>query len=152
MASMKNIIERFEEKFTEADGGCWLWSGTKTLAGYGTIYFSGKQLYAHRVSWVIHCGAIPMDAHVLHSCDVRNCVNPDHLFVGSNQDNVVDCVTKMRHAWGEKNGHSTLTIDEIQLAKDRYLGGDTQRQIAEDLGVTQPAISRIVRGERWPYA
>lgn len=74
---------------------CWLWEGCLKADGYGWL-MRGKSINwtAHRYSWFIHNGEIPNNLHVLHKCDVRNCVNPNHLFLGTHQDNMLDMVQK----------------------------------------------------------
>ena len=76
--------------------GCWLWTGSCMANGYGQIGYKGKNAYAHRVSWILHIGPIEPGMHVLHRCDVKNCVNPNHLFVGTADDNMKDMISKGR--------------------------------------------------------
>lgn len=82
----------FEENFSpEPNSGCWLWLRACTTAGYGEIFFKGRMEYAHRVSAHLYKDFdLDSDLHVLHRCDVKCCVNPDHLFIGTNRDNVID--------------------------------------------------------------
>jgi hypothetical protein len=98
-----SLLERFEAKIQpEPNSGCWLWDSSLTGGGYGTIGLGtraqGKEL-AHRVSWELFRGEIADGLWVLHKCDVRCCVNPDHLFLGTHSDNMRDCVAKNRHRW-----------------------------------------------------
>lgn len=95
--------ERFWKFVTEGpEDECWLWQGAKmTGTGYGAISKSGYnagRVLAHRVSWVLHYGAIPEGMFVCHTCDVRHCVNPHHLFLGSAKDNMEDM-------WSKNRGH-----------------------------------------------
>ena len=97
---------RFWAKVELTLDGCWLWTGSKTgpgpytTGGYGTVYWRGEYLLAHRVMWELANGPIPEGMHVLHRCDVRNCVRPDHLFLGTHQDNMADMARKGRAVSG----------------------------------------------------
>ena len=93
----KPIKERFEENYTPVpESGCWLWTGCVKAHGYGVIFIKNKTQYAHRVSWELHRGPIPDGLFVLHHCDVPSCVNPEHLFTGTQKDNIQDAAKKGR--------------------------------------------------------
>lgn len=77
--------------------GCWLWLLSLNRDGYGQCAIGTKSINAHRLSWMAFRGPIPPRMMVLHSCDVRSCVNPDHLWLGTNADNMRDCFAKGRH-------------------------------------------------------
>jgi HNH endonuclease len=98
-----NLSESDEARFwtyiKKADG-CWGWTGKPNGAGYGAMRVNGRTTRAHRVSWVIHNGSIPLGIHVLHRCDNPPCCNPDHLWLGTNADNMADKVRKNRQARG----------------------------------------------------
>lgn len=94
------LKDRFWSKVVKTDT-CWIWigAGSTSKKGYGQIRLpgaKGRQTSAHRVSWILHRGEIPIGLDVLHKCDNPPCVNPDHLFLGTNQDNVNDKVSKGR--------------------------------------------------------
>lgn len=92
----KTLQERFEEKFdVEWLTDCWMWNRTPHLSGYGRFHISGSGKtniveYSHRAAWVVYNGPIPGKLHVLHKCDVKLCVNPGHLFLGTHQENMKD--------------------------------------------------------------
>ncbi len=98
---------------------CWNWNGASTVQGYGQTVYEGKSILAHRLSWIIHFGEIPKGEGfhgtcVLHKCDNPSCVNPDHLFLGSNQDNMDDMKRKGRQAWkkGEPRSNAKLKPEQ----------------------------------------
>ena len=92
----KTPIQRFSEKYEVSESGCWLWRSTIVFKGYGQFYLNGKSRFAHRASWLLHKGAIPGGLFVCHTCDVPRCVNPEHLFLGTNKDNMQDMARKGR--------------------------------------------------------
>src|SRR5690242_10599760 len=100
---------RFEKFFDQSCAGCWEWQGSTHASGYGQISICGKPRRAHRVSYLIYRGPIEPGLFVLHRCDNRKCVRPDHLFLGTSQDNVTDMEVKGRARKvcprGEKNGN-----------------------------------------------
>jgi|SRR6516162_789086 len=109
------LIDRFfHQCIPEPNSGCWIWTGTTTwhprkgsdVLTYGRIRVAGPQLYAHRVAWELFCSEIPAGLKVLHKCDNTLCVNPDHLFLGTQRDNIYDCELKGRayHPSGVDNG------------------------------------------------
>jgi hypothetical protein len=138
------------ERYVEPDlnGGCLLWSGAAS-EGYGTLRVARKKVFTHRLSWELANGPIPQNLHVLHRCDVRACVNPAHLFLGSNADNVADMVAKGRNSAGERNGQAKLTRVTVQNVSDRLSAGDTGSAIAFALGVPAQTISKIKQGKSW---
>lgn len=133
--------ERFNQMvMPEPNTGCWIWFASLNAVGYGQISKNGIQYGAHRASWEIFKGSIPDGLQVCHTCDNRWCVNPDHLFLGTHQDNSQDMIAKGRGLVREKNGATKLTqlqVDQIQ--KD----GRPQRVIAREYGVSQPLISLL---------
>lgn len=130
--------------------GCWEWQRYRKPSGYGTIAFEGKPYYhAHRASYAEFVGPIPDGMWVLHKCDNRPCVNPDHLFLGSMQDNVDDRNRKKRQARGDQVGTSKLTWPIVRQIKNELAAGQTCREIGKRYSVHKSTIERIRSGESW---
>lgn len=156
------IVDRFWSRVDKAHGrGCWLWLGHLTF-GYGYIGAggrNGKTNRAHRVSWELHHGPIPEGLLVLHRCDNRRCVNPDHLFLGTQADNVADMIAKGRDAapglrarHGQSPGRAKLNPIQVREIRRTYCrGSDTHGSyaLAALYGVAQGTIYRIVSGRGW---
>lgn len=126
---------------------CWVWTAyiskphTRGSAGYGEIQVEGHHQTAHRVSWEIHFGAIPDGLMVLHKCDVRHCVRPDHLFLGTTDDNMADMVRKGRST---HDGHPPLKLSDEQVREIRSLAKCTPHGfLASMYGVSKSMISGI---------
>ena len=144
----------FFQKVKKQENGCWLWTASVSTSGYGRMRVAGVTIAAHRIAYRQHCGPIPEGMCVCHKCDVRTCVNPEHLFVGTHQDNMNDMTAKGRHRCpdrkGVNNGHARLTEDhvrEISVLLPRL----NNRQIAAKFGVTGSMISLIRRGKSWTH-
>lgn len=144
---MKTLFERFWEK-VEIDSGdkCWLWCSQKDKNGYGLFRFNGKHAFAHRVAYELTHGVSIGEKCCLHHCDVPACVNPSHLFLGSQADNLRDMQKKGRQVSGEQHGNHKLTdkdVDEI-MSSPHVKGID----LATKYGVSPAHISNIRHGHR----
>jgi len=110
------MMNRFEQKIDKS-GDCWIWTGNKSKNGYGRFAFDNRNALAHRVSYALYVGRIPDGMFVCHSCDVKACVNPEHLWLGTNSDNQKDSVAKGLHHETRKThcpqGHE-YTIENTQ--------------------------------------
>mgnify|MGYP003559604118 CR=1 FL=1 len=129
--------------------GCWNWQRYRNSKGYGQTMFMGKLWLAHRVAYVKKHGEIPDGLNVLHRCDNRRCVNPSHLWAGTQAENIADCVVKGRKAVGGSHGRAKLTDDMVREIKSTEWGNMTRSQIADLYGVSRPTISRILLGTHW---
>lgn len=143
---------RFKEKINFTNS-CWLWTAGKYGKGYGSYTLDGKNQSAHRVSWKFVYGEIPEGLCVLHKCDTPSCVNPDHLFLGTNQDNMDDKVSKGRQPRKESHWRSKLTqaqVDEIRKTFRHGKSGEfSGRSLAEKYGVTKHHIKLIAKNKSW---
>lgn len=141
----------------ELNTGCWLFSGSLSADGYGLIWDAPRVCRAHRVSWEIHRGPIPEGLNVLHRCDTPPCFNPDHLFLGTQVNNMLDAATKGRLegrnvARGSGAGSARLTEDQVAeillLLSYTY---DPQHVIAERYGISQMTVSLIHQRKTWRH-
>lgn len=105
-------------------------------------------MLAHRASWELHYGKVPDGLWVLHKCDVTICVNPDHLFVGTHEDNMIDMTNKGRSTFGARNGRSKLVEDSVKQIK---YSSEQASGCAARFGVSQATISMIRSGKRWRH-
>ena len=138
----KSLQERFEEKYVPVpETGCWIWIASTFLGGYGCIRVDGKIVGAHRLSYELHNGPIPEELHVLHRCDQPPCVRPDHLFLGTHQDNMIDRTVK---------GRDTSKLTSERVLEIFYAEGP-QREIAANYGVSQSLVSTIKTRKRWKH-
>ena len=146
---MATQIERFWAKVRKSDG-CWEWLAGTFSNGYGQFKVDGAPVKAHRFAWELHNGAIPEGLCVCHHCDVRACVRPDHMFLGTDADNMADRDAKGRQARqrGVENGQAKLTEEKVRAIRRDIR---SQEKIAVEHGVSQTQISRIKRGERWAH-
>ncbi len=145
------LIVRFWRKVSKGDG-CWEWTGAINGHGYGFISaaIGHKKLLAHRASWMINKGPIPEGMLVCHHCDNRSCVNPDHLFIGTHNDNSLDKLSKGREARGERSGSSKL-VDAQVLEIRELLKVFTATEIARRFHVSCNAILKIKNGRTWSH-
>lgn len=153
---MLEIEQRFWSKVNRSGGtdSCWLWIGKSKQKGYGAFHLPGRVMVrAHRYSYELAHGPIVGGLHVLHRCDVRLCVNPAHLFLGTAGDNVRDCSAKGRfnHA-GEHNAAARLTSAKASDIRSRRASGETGKALALEYGVHPNTIYAISRGEHWTDA
>jgi len=132
----------------EPNSGCWLWLGCDNGTGYGLTCRGGKQMYAHRVAYEAFHGPITPGLFVCHRCDVRACVNPDHLYEGTHQDNMADRRRKGRQARGAQLGRTKLTAEQVLAI---IADGRTQDAIAADYGIRQSNVSRIKHRRIWTH-
>jgi hypothetical protein len=136
-----SLARRFWMRVDKKDASCWEWLGAKDGKGYGTIRSSRKRLLAHRVSYLLHNGNITIGKVICHSCDNKLCVNPAHLFEGTQKDNVYDAVKKGIIPNSEK-----LTDNQKSMIVSRLDLGVKQKDVAKEFNVSQSLISIVKRG------
>jgi len=168
----KSLEERFWEQVDKisSSNGCWIWKGNLAPNGYGRAWL-GHGVSAHRASWLINRGAVPNGLQVLHDCrpgpDNRACVNPEHLWIGTQKDNIGDAINKGRMASGArngkfthpekrlhgvKNGLSKLTDDMVREIRKSYANGDiTLAQAGKPFGVMKSDVWCIVHRKTWQH-
>jgi hypothetical protein len=140
-------IEAKVEKIPEA--GCWIWTGTTTVRGYGQIISNNRKHYAHRASYEAFIGPIPEGMNVCHACDNVYCVNPAHLFLGTQKQNLEDMARKKRSTLGEKNPMAKLRSKDVQDIKHRINLGNSDSKIALEFNVSRQTINNIKHGRVW---
>ena len=148
--SKRAVVDRFMSHVKKTDT-CWLWVGGVNEGGYGMFKYNSRAARSHRVSWELHCGVVPAHLFVLHKCDVRTCVNPDHLFLGTKRDNNLDMVLKGRQVWGVRNGRHKLSEEDVVSIRDFRRQGATLRSIASRFRVSSGHICDIIGGRRWVH-
>jgi hypothetical protein len=173
------LMDKFEARYIPVtESGCWLWIGRTGHFGYGIMPLGarGKRASAHRVSWELFRGQIPPGMNVCHHCDVPCCVNPLHLFLGTQKDNLQDCGRKGRTAAqiypgirrGVKNGNVRLTLEQVDYIRATYFDGRghfdehgqrgilpegkcTGKELAKQLGVNYRTVLDVVNGHQWSH-
>ena len=149
-------MQRFMDKVLKTPEGCWLWIGAKDTPGYGRFFVSKEHGLdgAHRVSYTLFRGSIPEGLHVCHTCDVKLCVNPDHLFLGTNKENHHDYFRKYGkiHSAGEYNARSKLTVNKVLAIRRLMAQGKFKAiHIASVFGIHWNSVYRINRREAWSH-
>lgn len=146
----------------DMSAGCWLWTGALDRDGYG-IFAAKPWQRAHRFSYWLHQGSLPAGLYVMHTCDVPACVNPQHLVLGTAEDNASDRDQKGRQfkgaprphpekSQGERNPAAKLSVEQVRLMRERYASGSvTQRELAVTFGVSPALVSGVVAGKLWKH-
>ncbi len=148
MGAKEDPSVRFRRKVdVRGPDECWLWTGSRTPFGHG--YFWPKRglgVGAHRYAWMEAYGPIPDGLFVCHRCDNPGCVNPRHLFVGTQKDNMADCSRKGRVS---RRGAPKLAEDDVRSVRERFAAGAPARALARELGVTTRTVHQITSRETW---
>lgn len=150
---MYEINDEIKEKFYKYTDKNWKWVGGKSKNGYGHLWYKGKTLSSHKISYLIHKGEVPAGMCVLHSCDTKDCVNPEHLHLGTRADNNRERAERgrNRNQNGEKNNGSKLTRKQVLEIRKRHKNGAIQRQLSKEYGVSPCQINLIVKRINWKH-
>ena len=146
-------LDRFWYYVVKNKTGCWGWKGPKHGYGYGVLSVDGKLSLAHRFSYKLHFGSVPKGMHILHKCDNPSCTNPEHLFPGTDADNIKDKVLKGRQTKGEGVVVGKLTPGKVEKIRKLYNRNSkyNQKYLAKMFGVNQSDISRIIHNKYWKH-
>ncbi len=140
-----SVTTRFLRKVKKDNSGCWLWTGCTNKIFRPFFSFQGKSEYAYRVAWLLFKGPIPEGLHLCHTCDVSNCVNPEHLFLGTHADNMAGAARKNLMKFGAGHHNHKLTgaqVNEIRRSPESC------RSFGRRFGVSHQMISLVKRGKR----
>lgn len=151
-------IDFFWKNVNKTDG-CWIWTGSVNRDGYGTMSVSKRTTGAHKVSYIMAYGVEP-NHNVCHTCDNPGCVRPDHLFDGTQKENIQDSIQKGRFRFvpkisiqGSLNGKAKLDEHKVKEIREKYSSGNfTQQELADEYGVARPTIGNIVREDGFHWA
>lgn len=147
-----DAIKRLLGGVTVQPNGCWNFGDA--MSGYTTLGRGMDEPSAHRFSYEFHKGEIPDGLYVLHSCDNKRCVNPDHLHVGTAADNMREKIERKRHRFGEEHGNARLTDEIVRLCRARHVRGckvNGIKAMADEVGVSDTALASAVHGKTWSH-
>jgi len=146
----EEIIIKIKNNIKIDVNNCWIWQGAKHKQGYGNISYRGKPLLIHRVSWVVYKGKISEGIKVCHICDVTSCCNPDHLFLGTQKDNMKDAVKKGK--FENRNVvkvRNKLNFEQVKEIKKLSKQGMKRKDLQVKYEVGRTCIAKILTGRSW---
>lgn len=149
-----DLLLRFKAKIApESQSGCWMWIGAVLHRGYGAFKLDRATVRAHRFSWLIHFGTIPKGLNVLHRCDAPLCVNPQHLFLGTQSDNMRDMRQKGRGKTPrlrmERHPMAKINMSIAEEIRAKRREGATEPELMREYAVARTTITDVCRGKRW---
>jgi len=158
MSTKQDPQRRFLNKIRIVpETGCWEWEAKLMQSGYGGFYIDGKTTTAHRAGWILFKGDVPKTIEVCHKCDNPKCVNPDHMFLGTHEENMKDAWRKERFSnrkiqRGEEVGTSKLTNNDVLEIRKLHSGDNkTMGEIAAIFDVTKGTIWKVLSGRSWKH-
>lgn len=158
LANREKFEPRFWSRTDKHEEGCWQWIGSLNSSGYGSFGIKGTVVASHRVCYVLTYGKISdSKLYVCHHCDCRNCVRPDHLFLGTHKDNMKDCARKGRSGpknkapQGEAHGMAKLTSSDVLAIRALYAQGKPTKEIATAYSVNRRTITSIILRQTWKH-
>lgn len=143
--------EYFWSLLTKDKNGCFLWNGSKSYTGYGRIRYQGTVYAVHRLAYLLHFGDFDRKLQVCHKCDVRNCANPEHLFVATHQKNIKDRQSKNRQAKGKQIATTKLTPSKVRKIRKLRQDGMFYKDIGKLFNMSGPGIEAVCKFKTWKY-
>ena len=156
---LSKVVEDFAASFWRKvlkSDGCWEWTASCLTSGYGAFWNGSKVITAHRQSFIMAHGDIPDGLFVCHHCDNRKCVRPDHLFLGTNADNVADMVSKNRvsrvsRCAGVKSPHAKLNDSKVREMRSLALEGVSHKEISKRFMISHATANKVIRRLAWSH-
>lgn len=149
MGTPLNTPEMFWSKVVVTASGCWEWTKARDKDGYGKTSVNYRRVRCHRHAYELARGPVPGGLCVLHSCDNPPCCNPDHLFLGTNQENTRDKIAKGRQVRGEATVTAKLTAFDVGRLREMRASGRSYPSLAREFGISYCHARRICLGESW---
>jgi hypothetical protein len=147
----KDAEARFWLQVKSSSDGCWEFAPNRADPSYRKISVDGRYIYAHRYSWTLHNGEVPEGHDVCHRCDNPKCVRPDHLFIETHRNNMLDAVEKRRIAHGSRVGSSKLVDEDVREMFALRSKGWTCKQISSHIGISEISVNHILNGRNWKH-
>lgn len=150
----KDIQDHLEKNVIIDANDCWIWQLSTLVPPklpYGQVKYNGKQYRVHNLMYRLIYGEIPKGLNVLHECDVPQCCNPKHLFLGTVMDNSIDMMSKGRAACGEKNANTYLLEAQVINLLQRHADGARIEHLAEEYKMSPNTLKAILYGQSWSY-
>lgn len=150
------MLQKFSNRFwskVDMKDDCWNWTGSLSKQGYGRFGINGRVNLAHRVAWTLYKGEIPKGMNVLHKCDNCSCVNPRHLFLGTQKDNIQDMFSKGRdnRAKGEKVTLAVLTEEKVKKIRFLYRDGFKPHVLKMLFGIADTTFWNVITKRTWKH-